>query len=889
MIRKITILAKSLCALLTFCCAFSAEIYSQNRNYANAISSQSHIVDGPNAINGDLSNSAIIQANSGIALGAGAYSGFIELGFDSTVAANNTSFIKIDTQEDILSPLVGGSLGNLLSTVLGVVLIGNQEFAIEAKLGNSVVFSADSSIPNAFGSLRSRIIVDDQGEYYVAITPDQEYDRIKIINRTGSLLGLNTLRTLSIAGAFYGNPAPECAVPQYTSYDGSGLTLDLLDLGNAGVRNPEHAIDQDPTTASTLSLGIIDVAASISQLMYLEKESQINQDFKVRLKVNPSLIALDVLDNIQFTAYNQSNSVASASLSSLIDLDLLGLLQNNTVVEVPFRVGAPVDRIEIRLASLLGVNIAQELELYDVSATAAIPLISENDLDLKICAGETTVLVASSETQNAQINWYDTSTGGTALATVNSGEGFTTPALNTQTTFYASAIAPGCDVESARVAVTVDVNALPESGDISILGLDLPICVPEILTVVPTSLLNGNFKYYIDAQGEIEITDGLIRGELVFNINAEGELEIEGLTVEDSPYQVFVGFEDAVTGCSTAPGDLKVATIQFAEGPEVDIQLNAITADGILNRLESLNDVEITGTVIGDATVGQAISIFVNEKEYITALKSDFTFSEAVLGSDLAADQDLTVEARITVTNLLCNATDNVAINYTLDLVDPTLPSVNAQTTNDNTPTITGTADSADTLTVEVNGVIYTEGDGNLTDNGDDTWTLNIPDADALPDGVYDVVATATDDTGNVSMDVTIDELTIDSLAPTTPTVDAQTTNDNTPIITGTADSADLLTVEVNGVIYTEGNGNLIDNGDDTWTLNIPDADALPDGVYDVVATATDDTGNVSGDLTIDELTIDSLAPKVPTVDAQTTNDNTPIITGTADSAALLT
>ena len=105
------------------------------------------------------------------------------------------------------------------------------------------------------------------------------------------------------------------------------------------------------------------------------------------------------------------------------------------------------------------------------------------------------------------------------------------------------------------------------------------------------------------------------------------------------------------------------------------------------------------------------------------------------------------------------------------------------------------------------------------------------------------MVATATDDTGNVSNDVTTDELTIDSLAPTVPTVDAQTTNDNSPVITGTADSADTF----NGRgkwsdLYRRRNGNLTDNGDDTWTLNIPDADALPDGVYDVVATATDDT-----------------------------------------------
>src|SRR5690606_13097855 len=101
--------------------------------------------------------------------------------------------------------------------------------------------------------------------------------------------------------------------------------------------------------------------------------------------------------------------------------------------------------------------------------------------------------------------------------------------------------------------------------------------------------------------------------------------------------------------------------------------------------------------------------------------------------------------------------------------------------TPDPTPQITGTADSEDDLTVEVNGVVYTEGDGNLTDNGNNTWTLQVPDGNEIPVGTYDVVVTVTNDTGNTSTDTTTDELTIDSSAPTTPTVDPIATPDPTP------------------------------------------------------------------------------------------------------------
>src|SRR5690606_35069703 len=213
-----------------------------------------------------------------------------------------------------------------------------------------------------------------------------------------------------------------------------------------------------------------------------------------------------------------------------------------------------------------------------------------------------------------------------------------------------------------------------------------------------------------------------------------------------------------------------------------------------------------------------------------------------------------------------------------------TTPTVAVLLTNDTTPTITGTADSADDLTVTVNGVTYTEGDGNLVDNGDNSWTLTVPAGNEILDGIYDVVATVTDGTGSTSTDTTIDELTIDTIAPTAPTVIPVSTNSPTPEITGTADSEDVLTVTVNGVTYTEGDGNLVDHGDGTWTLQIPVGNEIPDGTYDVVATSTDLAGNSTSDGTLDELTINSSAPTEPTVDVLVTNDPTPVITGTADS-----
>src|SRR5690606_26752834 len=185
-------------------------------------------------------------------------------------------------------------------------------------------------------------------------------------------------------------------------------------------------------------------------------------------------------------------------------------------------------------------------------------------------------------------------------------------------------------------------------------------------------------------------------------------------------------------------------------------------------------------------------------------------------------------------------ATDGTVDELTIDTTNQTTTTEYELDTNDTTPKITGTADSVDELTIEVNGITYSEVGGDVIDNGDDTWTLQIPNGNEIPEGVYDVVATATDAAGNTATDGTVDELTIDTTDPTTPTVDELFTNDTTPELTGTADSADELTIEVTFPTRRDADLDVIDNGDDTWTLQIPDGNEIPEGIYDVVATATD-------------------------------------------------
>lgn len=245
-----------------------------------------------------------------------------------------------------------------------------------------------------------------------------------------------------------------------------------------------------------------------------------------------------------------------------------------------------------------------------------------------------------------------------------------------------------------------------------------------------------------------------------------------------------------------------------------------------------------------------------------------------------------TFQVIATVTDIAGNSSTDITNNeLIIDTTKPgVIPTVTSLITNDTTPIITGTATvgSGEKLTVTVNGITYTAGDGNLVLTGT-AWSLQVPAGNVLTDGIYSVTATVTDSAGNSTSDITSGELTIDTVAPTIPTVVSQITNDTTPTIKGTATvgAGEILKVEVNGVTYTQGDGKLVLTGN-TWSLQIQTGNAISDGTCQVTATVTDAAGNVSTDTTTNELTIDTIAPAIPTVVSQTTNSITPVITGTA-------
>lgn len=153
--------------------------------------------------------------------------------------------------------------------------------------------------------------------------------------------------------------------------------------------------------------------------------------------------------------------------------------------------------------------------------------------------------------------------------------------------------------------------------------------------------------------------------------------------------------------------------------------------------------------------------------------------------------------------------------------------------------------------------------------DGGAVWNTGIGETFVLAEGDYaanTIQVRQTDTAGNDSSIVSLPATTIDTTPPAAgvPVVNLLSTDDSTPIITGTATLAagEYLTVEVGGAVYTNANANITVAGGN-WSLDTGSAtpvsgvfEPLTPGQYEVIASITDAAGNGVSDATSNELTI---------------------------------
>ena len=103
-------------------------------------------------------------------------------------------------------------------------------------------------------------------------------------------------------------------------------------------------------------------------------------------------------------------------------------------------------------------------------------------------------------------------------------------------------------------------------------------------------------------------------------------------------------FDATVSGDDDA-GNPFTATTTSSHGVDTTaaatIDVDAITADDIVNAAEAGGTISVTGTVGGDAAAGDTVEMVINGTTYSTTVNPDgTTWSVNVAGSDLAADTE---------------------------------------------------------------------------------------------------------------------------------------------------------------------------------------------------------------------------------------------------------
>jgi gliding motility-associated-like protein len=506
---------------------YSQQIFATT---ATEVSTGNHVDNIENATSkNDLF--ATVNSNGGFLLGTGAYSGELKLEFSSTVPANTTTYIKVDDLEKgLFNTLLGGSLGNLLADAGGTTAFGDHFVQVTALDNSGVVVDTGNTnnlfnTPLLFTTVPLKVLKNKDGDIFITITPTEDYKAVVIKDVTDALL-LGVSNFINVYHAFYPDPANvSCNSEEiFTSYDGTGITLNLLEsdlenetgLGTTGVRNAEFAIDTDPITFSTISVGIISAQASMYQDVYFSTTAAITDELDVSFRPKGgSIVNVAVSQNITIELFNEEVSVFSQIADAAEIVEILPA-QGGDITKIKVTPGVEFDRLRVTLTSPLGVNLDQQVDLFNVKVTPETPTITIDEENQSFCAIDAPKISDLRATTTGTLIWYDKATQGTAY--------LASDALVNGTKYYAANVTGNCE-SSSRVEVTVTIN---DAAPPTTTNTSQSFCATDNPTIADLDAIAlGTITWYDQITGgnAYVATDPLINGTKYYATDTGGTSE----------------------------------------------------------------------------------------------------------------------------------------------------------------------------------------------------------------------------------------------------------------------------------------------------------------------------------------------------------------------------
>ncbi|HAS8520107.1 TPA: Ig-like domain-containing protein, partial [Vibrio vulnificus] len=412
---------------------------------------------------------------------------------------------------------------------------------------------------------------------------------------------------------------------------------------------------------------------------------------------------------------------------------------------------------------------------------------------------------------------------------------------------------------SSTLTFTLDTTA--QAGTVSV----DPITSDDVITeteknqtiTVTGSATGGDIKTG-------DVVTAIINGnEYKGSVSEDGswELSVSGSDLAvDTAFEVTVNSTDAAGNEVTSTGE---SVHRFDDTPiNVNIDIDPITSDSVINAQEVNSLVMVTGTVTGESFSSGVVTLTINGVEY-TGEVVDGKYSIEVKGSDLSADSDNVVDAKVDVVNTAGNIGSATSTEfYLVDTfargtikIDPiTDDNVINKAESEGLVKVTGSvggdARPGDQVTVVVNGVTYTT---SVLSNK--TWEVSVSGSDLAQDNKVTATVTGDDWAGNPFSGSGERGYVVDTTAAGAPGVTITEDGDNdgyisaaelsgdvnvTISLTGTnAVAGDTLTVNGTEIELTQAQ---IDVGEVLTTVAAPAEGAT----LTVEATITDKASNVS-------------------------------------------
>ncbi|WP_244182841.1 Ig-like domain-containing protein [Pantoea wallisii] len=462
---------------------------------------------------------------------------------------------------------------------------------------------------------------------------------------------------------------------------------------------------------------------------------------------------------------------------------------------------------------------------------------------------------------------------------------------------------------SSAISFTVDTLAPAAATDLSMTDNTGGTTTP-----VPNGSTTDDNTPTLSGRGEAGATVSVYDGQTLLGtvvVGANGTWSFTTPVLSAGSHSLTATLTDAAGNVSAPSVPFVVSIVAELPPATSDLQIYDDSGNTAVQLGNGASTADTTPTLTGVTTAGSLITLY-NGTTVLGSVVADGSGQWRFTPSALS---DGSYNFSATVTDANGNVTQTPTITITIDTVAPVgagdlnlsngtgdtaVPITAGGVTNTTTPTLSGTAEPGSTITIRDGTTVI----GTATADANGGWSFTTP---VLSEGNHSLTTTVSDAAGNTGpasapinfgVDVTPPaqagglQLIDNSGATPAPIVNGATNNPS-PALSGTAEPNSTVTVSdgntVLGTATADANGN--------WSFT--PAAPLTEGDHSLTVVVTDPAGNASSasdpiNFTVDitpppaasglVLSNDESGTPVPIGSGETTDDSTPVLSGTAEA-----